>query len=134
MKATIVHPNDVETGEKNQSRWVGEPPDLRRVTPALGTDQVKAYVVRFPAGTRSRPHTHGYDQVLHYISGTGVVAVDGEEDQLVQAGEFVLLPANLPHMHGAAADGPAVHVSIMREVDMDFDCEIPESWNVWREP
>jgi quercetin dioxygenase-like cupin family protein len=71
--------------------------------------------------------------VLLYTSGSGIVALDGGEDQRVETGEFALLPAGVAHMHGATEDGPACHVSIMREVDMDFDCPIPDAWAHWRD-
>jgi quercetin dioxygenase-like cupin family protein len=136
-KARIVRPAEVEIRippAEAAARWVGgEPADGRRVSEALGTDELKINVLFFEPGVRSRPHTHSHDQVLYYISGRGVVALDGGDDQVVQAGEFVLLPANVPHMHGAAADGPASHISLMRETDMDFDCPIPDSWARWRQ-
>ena len=131
----IVRAGDVQERipfEQSAPRWLGPPADVRRVNEALGTDALLINYLFFEPGVRSRPHTHSYDQVLYYVSGTGVVALDGGEDQLVQAGEFVLLPANIPHMHGANDDGPACHISLMREVDMDFDCAIAPSWAKWR--
>jgi quercetin dioxygenase-like cupin family protein len=132
----IVRPEDVQEripDELSAPRWVGPTADVRRVNQALGTEALQINVLFFEPGVRSRPHRHSYDQVLYYVSGTGVVALDGGEDRPVRAGEFVLLPANVPHMHGASADGPASHISLMREVDVDFDCPIPDSWRHWRE-
>jgi quercetin dioxygenase-like cupin family protein len=134
--AMIVQPIDVQERiplEQSIPRWVGPPADVRRVNEALGTRDVLINYLFFEPGVRSRPHTHSHDQVLFYVSGTGVVAIDGGDDQLVQAGEFVLLPADIPHMHGASDDGPAVHISLMRDVDMDFDCAIPPQWEKWRQ-
>jgi quercetin dioxygenase-like cupin family protein len=111
---------------------VGPPADVRRVNEALGTEAVHVNAVYLEAGVRSRPHTHSFDQILLYVSGRGVVAVAGEEDQTVETGEFVLMPAGVVHMHGATADGPACHISLMRDVDMDFDCQVPEAWAKWR--
>ena len=56
--------------------------------------------------------------------GTGIVAIDGGDDQIVSSGEVVLLPGGVPHMHGATDEGSAMHLSIMRETDADFDCPI----------
>jgi quercetin dioxygenase-like cupin family protein len=130
----ILRPEDVPaaTLRGGPSHWIGPTADLRRISEALGTTALEINVVYFEPGVRSRPHTHSQDQVLYYASGTGVVATAGGEDQLVQPGEFVLLPARVPHMHGAAAGGPACHLSLMQEVDTDFDCPIPESWQRWR--
>jgi quercetin dioxygenase-like cupin family protein len=61
-----------------------------------------------------------------------VVAIDGGEDQRVEPGTAVLLPGGLVHMHGAADDGFAWHLSIMVGTHGDFDCPIPEAWTKWR--
>jgi quercetin dioxygenase-like cupin family protein len=114
-------------------QFFGAPPLVRRIQQALGTDQVEINAVFFEAGSRSRPHSHTRDQILYYAQGTGVVALAGSGDQRVEVGEFVLLPGGVPHMHGATDDGPAMHISIMREVDMDFNCPIPPAWQRWRD-
>jgi quercetin dioxygenase-like cupin family protein len=106
---------------------------VNRVTQALGTSELVVNVVFFEAGGRVRPHSHSYDQLLVYTEGTGVVHVAGDEERQVDVGDCVLLPAGVAHMHGAATDGPAVHLSIMAKVDMDFDCPIPEDWVRWRD-
>jgi quercetin dioxygenase-like cupin family protein len=134
-RTKIVDPTTVEEHvptHLSAQRWVGAPADVRRVNEALGTDALHINAVYLEPGARSRPHSHSFDQVLLYVSGTGVVAVDGGEDERVETGHFVLLPAGVAHMHGATGDGPACHMSLMRDVDMDFDCPIPESWAQWR--
>ena len=135
--AAIVHFESAEPtipSELVAPHFTGAPPVVRRIQDALGTEQLQVNAVFFQAGSRSRPHSHSYDQVLHYVHGTGVVAVDGGADQRVETGEFVLLPGGLPHMHGATDDGPAAHISIMRDVDLDWDCPIPKEWQHWRDP
>jgi quercetin dioxygenase-like cupin family protein len=131
----IVDPKTVEERVPTHlsvQRWAGAPADVRRVNEALGTDALHINAVYLEAGARSRPHSHSFDQVLLYVSGTGVVAIDGGPDERVATGDFVLLPAGIAHMHGATEDGPACHISLMRDVDMDFDCPIPEAWAHWR--
>jgi quercetin dioxygenase-like cupin family protein len=133
-RTRIVDPAEVVAripAEVSAPRWVGTPADVRRVNEALGTDAIHINAVYLDAGVRSRPHTHSFDQILLYTSGRGVIA-GGGEDQQVETGDFVMLPAGVPHMHGATDDGPACHISLMRDVDMDFDCPIPESWTQWR--
>lgn len=132
----IVRPEDVQERippERLIPRWVGPPADARRVSAALGTEDLVVNVLFFEPGARSRPHSHSHDQVLYYAGGTGVVAVDGGEDQLVQTGEFVLLPGGVPHMHGASDGEAACHLSLMSVVDTDFDCPIPPQWEKWRQ-
>ena len=133
--ARIVRSLDVEERipmDVSATRWT-QAADVRRVNEALGTDAVKINAVFLEPGARSLPHSHSYDQILLYVSGTGVVAQDGGPDQRVETGAFALLRAGLPHMHGATDDGPACHISLMRDSDMDFDCPIPSHWQHWRE-
>jgi quercetin dioxygenase-like cupin family protein len=111
--------------------FIGPPPVIRGVQQALGTDAFQVNALFFEPNTRSRPHLHRTDQLLYYVRGTGVVALAGGEDQLVAEGEFVLLPGGVLHMHGASGDGPAVHISITPDVDIDWDSPIPEAWKKW---
>lgn len=67
------------------------------------------------------------------IEGPGIVAFDGDEDQLVETGGFVFLPANVPHMHGAPDDHPACHITFGGRDATDFDCSIPERWQSFRD-
>jgi quercetin dioxygenase-like cupin family protein len=134
-RTRVVDPAKVDEripASVSAARWIGTPADVRRVNEALGTDAVHINAVYLDPGVRSRPHSHSYDQILVYTTGTGVIAVDGGGDRRVETGEFVLLPAGIPHMHGATDEGPACHISLMRDVDMDFDCPIPETWLQWR--
>jgi quercetin dioxygenase-like cupin family protein len=130
MEAKATRPEDVPGAPGSST--IGSL-TVHRVFQALGTSEVQVNAIFFEPGARFRPHLHPYDQVLHYVKGTGVVALDGGEDQLVPEGEFVLLPAGVLHMHGATADGPAVHISTMRVADpgvetTDFGVAVPESW------
>ena len=132
--ARIVDPRLIEQripAELSATRWTG-PTDVRRAHEALGSQELLINVVYLSAGTRSRPHSHSNEQVLIYTAGRGIVAVAGGEDEEVECGQLVLLPAGVAHMHGATAEGPACHVSIMAQVDMDFDCPIPDAWARWR--
>jgi quercetin dioxygenase-like cupin family protein len=97
----------------------------------LGTDELKINAVYLEAGSRFRPHGHPFDQILYYEYGTGIVAVDGGDDVVVPTGQYVLLPANVVHMHGCTADGPALQLSLMRDTQTTFDVVCPESWLHW---
>jgi quercetin dioxygenase-like cupin family protein len=112
-------------------RYIGNA-EMRRVNEALGTMDVLLNAVFFEPGSRTKPHSHSYDQLVYYVTGPGVVHVAGGQEQRIEAGECALLPAGIAHMHGATEDSPATHLSIMRAVDMDFDCPIPPDWERWR--
>jgi len=98
------------------------------LSPLLGTEELKINAVQFDAGARFRPHIHRYDQILYYVYGTGVVAIDGGDDILVPTGQYVMLPANTVQMHGCTEDGPAMHISMMRDTLTSFDVECPPTW------
>jgi len=102
------------------------------VSEMLGTEQTKIRYVRFDPGARARPHVHSKDQLLCFLGGPGIVAVDGGEDQVIEEGEFVLLPGGVTHMHGATDDGPTAHISMMLSIDSDFESPIPANWDRYR--
>jgi quercetin dioxygenase-like cupin family protein len=103
------------------------------LSPALGTDDASVNAVFFEPGARLLAHRHTADQILYYVYGTGVVAIGGGEDVIVPAGHCVLLPADVVHMHGCTADGPALHLSIMRDPPAVHYDEVPEAWRKWYE-
>ncbi len=107
------------------------PMRLHHLGEELGLQDMYINVVYYGAGTRTRPHVHDCEQVLYYQGGAGVVALAGGEDQRIEAGAAVVLPAGVVHMHGAASDGPAWHMSIMPHSGADFSIEIPASWRKW---
>jgi quercetin dioxygenase-like cupin family protein len=125
-------------GDQGDDFIVGEPFQFigrvrrRAISEVLGTTQTRVRHVSFDAGTRSRPHTHSHDQLLYYVK-PGLIAIDGGDDQLIDAGEYVLLPGGVPHMHGARNDQASEHISIMDEIDSDFECPIPEQWRRFRD-
>jgi quercetin dioxygenase-like cupin family protein len=133
VPARIVRPQDAPAQLGASVGFTAET-IIQRVGQALGTEQLQVNVLHFKAGERSRPHIHPFDQVLFYGGGTGVVAMDGGVDQLVETGSFAILAANVVHMHGASADGPAWHISMMRESSTGYDMLVPDAWRRWVEP
>lgn len=104
---------------------------VRQLSPVLGVDIVQMVHVEFEPGARFRPHMHPADQVLFYISGNGVVAIDGGVDVVVPAGSAVRLPAGVPHMHGATADGPAVHIAVIADRSTEWLAGGIPGWERW---
>lgn len=73
---------------------------------------VKVLGVQFAPGSRTDWHSHPSGQVLHVISGSGVVANrDGERVGLAP-GDTVTTPAGEMHWHGADPESPMLHLSI----------------------
>lgn len=110
----------------DDSQFIGRA-RVHSVTEGMGTTETAVRAVTFEPGARSRPHRHTCDQLLYFVEA-GIVAIDGGDDQPVPSGHFVLLPGGVCHMHGAGPDAPATHLSIMREIDSDFETGIPEAW------
>ena len=50
----------------------------------------------FEAGQGLSEHTAPFDAVVQIIDGTAAITIDGTVHQ-VQAGEMIIMPANLPH-------------------------------------
>jgi Uncharacterized conserved protein, contains double-stranded beta-helix domain len=59
--------------------------------------------VVFPPGVRTLPHIHSVDQLLYGVDGAGVVGITGEVRE-VGAGDWILIPADTWHWHGAQDD------------------------------
>jgi quercetin dioxygenase-like cupin family protein len=71
-------------------------------------------VISFAAGARTVLHTHSSDQVLYVVSGIGKVGTPNDE-HVIAAGDFVLIPAGEWHWHGAADTGsPMSHLMVTR--------------------
>lgn len=84
-----------------------------------GWDQAKVSLVRFEPGSRTQWHTHDGDQLLIITEGAGHIGSDeGRLD--VRPGDTVLIPAGTRHYHGASADQPMAHYSILGGTGTDL--------------
>lgn len=95
---------------------------------ASGAVDLRAVAVFFDADARTRPHAHSYDQVLQFVGGPGIVAVDGGADEVVPQGSLYFLPRGQIHMHGATADAPTCHLALFVDGDTDWDVPVPMPW------
>lgn len=76
------------------------------------TEEIVVLGVGFEPGARTHWHSHPGGQVLHCLSGYGLVAnADGDRHALTP-GDTAQIPAGELHWHGAAADSPMFHLSI----------------------
>jgi len=115
----------------NPNKFLGDA-RIYSVSELLGTEEIRVRLVRFEPGARTRPHRHSRDQLLCFLDDPGIVALAGGTDQRIEAGEYVLLPGGVVHMHGATFDAPTSHISMMVSIDSDFDSDIPDSWQHFR--
>ncbi len=86
-----------------------------RVTrmPALADDlSVNAYRVEFDPQARTAWHLHSGLQLLVVLSGCCRVQREGEAVQEAVAGDVVSIAPGERHWHGAAPEGPMVHLAV----------------------
>lgn len=76
------------------------------------TDGVIINTVAFDPGARTHWHKHDGGQILHVISGYGLICTHGEAPQPIRAGDWIWIPAGERHWHGAAPDTPMTHTAI----------------------
>jgi quercetin dioxygenase-like cupin family protein len=73
--------------------------------------ELRLNIVRFEPGGKSHWHVHQFEQGLVITEGRGVVATEAGE-QIVQAGDVVVIEAEEKHWHGATEESGMVHVVI----------------------
>jgi len=95
------------------SGWSGGPVSRTRQT-IIGdgdSDNYRCNVVNFGKGATTGWHTHDCDQILVVTSGTGMVATDREEREII-AGDIVHIKAGERHWHGAKSDTTMSHITV----------------------
>ncbi|MDR1500572.1 MAG: cupin domain-containing protein, partial [Tannerellaceae bacterium] len=68
--------------------------------------------VTFAAGGRTFWHTHPAGQILLCTDGKGWYQERGKPAQALTKGDVVIIPKDVEHWHGAAADNPFVHIAV----------------------
>jgi quercetin dioxygenase-like cupin family protein len=76
------------------------------------TDGTAVNSVFFTPGARTFWHSHERGQMLHVLSGRGLIASEGERAQLLDQGDIVWVPAGEVHWHGGRADTVLVHLAV----------------------
>jgi quercetin dioxygenase-like cupin family protein len=66
----------------------------------------------FEPGCRNNWHTHPAGQILLITDGIGLYQEKGKEARLLQKGDFVIIPANIEHWHGATKDNSFTHIAV----------------------
>ncbi|HZU72385.1 MAG TPA: cupin domain-containing protein [Acidimicrobiales bacterium] len=92
-------------------------------SPFLDEGGPGAMFVHFDAGGRTRPHVHHRGQILHIVSGRGVVA-DAHQRRIVEPGDTVTVEPEEWHWHGGLADSAMSHLVVQYPgADVSFDVE-----------
>ena len=82
----------------------------RLVTRDMGKD-FNMLAVNFSKGARNKFHSHTSDQILIVTAGRGIVATE-EEQQVVEVGDIIHIPAGEKHWHGATKDSDFSHIAL----------------------
>jgi quercetin dioxygenase-like cupin family protein len=68
--------------------------------------------VTFEPGARTKWHLHPDGQIILVLGGTGYYQEKGNPKIILQKGDVVTCPPNIPHWHGASSDKEFVQVAI----------------------
>lgn len=82
--------------------------------------------VTFEPKARTNWHSHPGGQLLFITEGKGFYQAKGEPARLLKKGDFVEIPRNVIHWHGAAPDSEFAHIAVSLNTD--------EGGAVWTEP
>jgi len=68
--------------------------------------------VTFDKGCINNWHVHDHVQILFGTMGKGYCQMEGQDAQLMQVGDVVVIPAGTKHWHGAAHNSQFTHISV----------------------
>jgi quercetin dioxygenase-like cupin family protein len=94
----LVAPNLPAAG----SQTAGKMPNFTGAVTTLDAADVRGARLKYEAGARSHWHVHDGALVLLIEQGRGRYQLQGQPIREFGPGEPVVLPANVPHWHGAA--------------------------------
>lgn len=81
---------------------------------SVGAEGVCMHLLTIPPGGRARAHLHeGHETALYVLSGSARMHYGArlEHELMVQAGEFLYIPAGMPHLpYNPSSSEPAVAV------------------------
>lgn len=68
--------------------------------------------VSFEPGARTNWHSHPGGQILFITEGKGFYQAKGQQAQMLEKGDYVEIPPNIVHWHGAAPDSEFAHIAV----------------------
>ena len=111
----IVSSKD-RASRKGEADWFSGNVWVDEVAIGAEPSRVRLFRVSFEPGARTAWHTHPLGQVLHVLTGFGLVQKEGEPIQEIHPGDTVMIEPGARHWHGAAHGNTMVHLA-MQEVD-----------------
>jgi len=74
--------------------------------------------VTFEPGARTYWHSHPGGQILFITLGKGYYQAKGQPVQLLQKGDYIEIPPNIVHWHGATPDNQFAHIAVSLNTDL----------------
>lgn len=99
-------------GEKNTNDNFAGEVWVKFLVDADSLNQTSVGNVTFAPGARSNWHSHPAGQIILATEGVGYYQEKGKAKVILNKGDVVKCPPNLPHWHGASADTKFVQIAI----------------------
>jgi quercetin dioxygenase-like cupin family protein len=84
---------------------------------AEASTRLRAHLVTFSPKARTAWHTHPLGQALEVVSGRARIGLPNRAVEVLSTGDVVWFDPDEWHWHGAAADGPMVHLALQEAAD-----------------
>jgi quercetin dioxygenase-like cupin family protein len=104
----VARAKDAETQRATASLFMGE---VNRGVQLENGERLRIGLVKFSPGGRTKWHTHDFEQGLIVVEGKGIVATE-EQENVVEAGDVVIVRLGEKHWHGATEHTHMHHFSI----------------------
>jgi quercetin dioxygenase-like cupin family protein len=112
---------------KGRAEWFTGNVWIDEIAVGAEPSRMRAFRVSFEPGARTMWHTHPLGQVLHVLTGTGLVQLEGQPVQEIHPGDTVSIEPNERHWHGAGPATTMVHLALQEADAQGVDV-------VWLEP
>ncbi len=90
--------------------WIDE------IVVGVEPSHIRSFRVSFEPGACTAWHTHPVGQVLHVLTGSGLVQSEGQPVRQIHPGDTVVIAPDERHWHGAGPQNTMVHLAL-QEVD-----------------
>jgi mannose-6-phosphate isomerase-like protein (cupin superfamily) len=123
----IVHPDDV----KDHYAGTDVPGEFRRLTDALGAEQLSATLIRVPAHCdfeQGTGHTHAELEELYIVTRGTLTMRFGDEIHAVSAPAIVRVPGGTPRSHRNEGDEDVEMWAVSRNLGRHDSTKIDDFW------
>jgi quercetin dioxygenase-like cupin family protein len=105
--------NSENTSRKGPAEWFTGTVWLDEIPTNGEPSRLHSLSVTFEPGARTAWHTHPLGQVLHVVSGSGLVQSEGQSVRKIHPGDTVIIAPNEVHWHGAGPQNTMVHLALL---------------------